>query len=791
MQIKNTIFTVSINEQNGTWCVYPADLTFPVLTGITIGATYKIRGRLYKYTTAGSAGKVSEPASIDLAEHGVLDRVTVQFPEDGKGIGMSLTLGILQEYPLVLWKTCLHNNSSSTIEVEKINVLDINPGEGGKITYPGVRKQADLGFFSSGWQSWSPTGWYRADSRMNISKAGFLQHPMIYNPGTPKPRKRGQFSSDMFAVISDNAARTGFLAGFLAQRNHFGSILADFNTGSLSMWANGDDTRLDPGQSMETDWAVFNPVLLDHRDPLDKYLEAVAREHRIRIPSETPVGWCSWYYYYSNVTAEDVQTNLSAITDMQEKLPLQLVQIDDGFETQVGDWFSFRDTFPVGVAPLAEDISREGFTPGLWLAPFIVHPKSRLFHEHPDWLLRNKSGRPSNAGLGWNSLCAGLDLTVPDALAYACRVVKTAAEEWGYPYLKLDFLYASALKGIRHDPTRTRAQVLRSGMEAIREAVGPEVMLLGCGAPLGSMLGLVELMRIGADVSGDWNPSFFGVKAFIKNEPAVPCARNSIRNILTRADLHQQWWINDPDCLLIRQDSNLTLDEVQSLAAAIALTGGSLLLSDDMSRVNPERIALAAKLFPTLEERARIIDRFDRWMPERLRLDLVNPAGEWHILARFNWTDEPVKISFSPAEYHLGEGTWHLREFWSGATGTFSGDSPYDAGIIPVYGSVVVAVRRFAAGVPAYLGGDLHISQGMELAEWLPGQLELNFTLRLPRIAEGEVAVFLPEPLLECEVNGSPVQAGKKPGGVYSIPVKMEGFAHVHVGWRTPIDQYQ
>ena len=42
------------------------------------------------------------------------------------------------------------------------------------------------------------------------------------------------------------------------------------------------------------------------------------------------------------------------------------------------------------------------------------------------------------------------------------------------------------------------------GMEAIREAVGPDVTLLGCGAPFGPMLGLVEAMRIGPDVSGDW-----------------------------------------------------------------------------------------------------------------------------------------------------------------------------------------------------------------------------------------------------------------------------------------------
>ena len=121
-------------------------------------------------------------------------------------------------------------------------------------------------------------------------------------------------------------------------------------------------------------------------------------------------------------------------------------------------------------------------------------------------------------------------------------------------------------------------------MEAIRAAVGAEVTLLGCGAPFGGMLGLVEAMRIGADVSGDWQPTFNGIRLFIKNEPAFPCARNSIRNILTRANLHGHWWINDPDCLLIRPDTHLSLAEVQSLTSAISLTGGSLLVSDDLPK---------------------------------------------------------------------------------------------------------------------------------------------------------------------------------------------------------------
>jgi alpha-galactosidase len=82
---------------------------------------------------------------------------------------------------------------------------------------------------------------------------------------------------------------------------------------------------------------------------------------------------------------------------------VELVQIDDGFEANVGDWFDFAPTFPDGVAPLANEIQAAGFTPGLWLAPFILLRRSRLYREHPDWLLRGQFNRPVNAGFIWDS----------------------------------------------------------------------------------------------------------------------------------------------------------------------------------------------------------------------------------------------------------------------------------------------------------------------------------------------------------------------------------------------------
>jgi len=702
---------------------------------------------------------------------------------DENGLSLHLDFGIVQEYPLVIWKAAITNQGNQPVAIDRLVVLDLEAGTG-SIQFSQAEHPTDLGFFSNGWQSWSPAQWYPADGRMHTSRLGLLQLPMIKYAGTPYPHRRGEFSSDFFAVIGDRKARTGFLVGFLAQKEQFGSITCRFGSSPfLQMWANGDGARLDPQKEMETDWAVFNPLLLDHRDPLDKYTEAVARENGVSLPPETPLGWCSWYQYSDKVTPAEVRQNLNELVRSGDTLPVELVQIDDGFETQVGDWFSFKRTFNEGLKPLADEIRQEGLLPGLWLAPFAVHPRSKLFKDHPDWILRKKNGKPVNAGFGWGSLFTGLDLTVPSALDYAVSVVKTACTEWGFPYLKLDFLYTAALPGRYADGTRTRAQVMRMGMQAIREAVGPDVFILGCGVPLGSAVGLVDANRISADVRGTWTPEQMGVTRLFTREPAMPAARNAIHNMLTRANLHGHWWRNDPDCLLLSEDTHLTLEEVRSLASGIALTGGSLLISDDLSKVSPARMRIAESLIPVIGERARVVDWFDREMPEKLRLDLLNDTGEWHVLGAFNWEDRPRDITLVPADFGLAEGEYWLCEFWRGQLMPFNSRVPAVLKPVGAHGAVVCAVRRAAPGHALYLGSDLHISQGLEVSAWNEQTDRLEFKLRLPRTAKGKVVVSVPKPVEHITVNDQDVKAKTIEGGVLQISLTVEGFATIIVSY--------
>ena len=711
--------------------------------------------------------KIEQEKQVINTRNGRMQVARMLLNTQFSGLKILLNICLFTEKSLAGIQIKIINDSDYALTLHQISPLLI-PAGGLQL---GSSASKDTAFYSQGWQSWSHTSTYGVGQKQHISYLGPFQNPMVANPGTPQSNRPSVFTGDMFGVLGDRGSRVGLLAGFLSQREHFGSLEAKLEPqASLQMWANGHDAKSAPGQNIPTDWAVLSFLDLDVPDPMGQYLSAVAAEHGIESKETVPVGWCSWYQFYEDISEDVIESNLNSVISLEPELPLPLFQIDDGFETYPGDWFDFDPAFPNGLTAIVEETKQAGLTPGLWLAPFIVHPKAKLVEQHPEWLLHNARGKPVNAGFVWNKFTYALDLTNPDALDYVCDVISTAVNDWGFEYLKLDFLYAAALKGVFQDQTRTRAQVLRMGLEALREAAGPDVTMLACGCPLGSALGLFEAMRISADVSGHWNPHFPPVSPILKNEPHMPSARNALHNIITRSHLHRHWWINDPDCLLVRPDTELTLAEVQTLATAIGLTGGSLLLSDDLPQLSKERLKIAQVLLPVIDRRAQVMDWFDSEMPQRLRVDLDGPAGNWHLLAGFNWTDEPASFTFSPSDFTLPEDEiWWALEFWLGTIEQMGSASPIKFNDVPAHGVRVIAVRPYKADRPTYLGGDLHLSQGLEVSEWESKPDELIVVLSLGRKESGTLNFYLPWKPNAALFKGAAKMMHDQGRGVYSV----------------------
>jgi alpha-galactosidase len=790
--IESPFASLTIDPAQGCWSVFPAASSSPAIEGARMRVDYRC-GRQQHSALQRWPERQVEPLHSTRSQHGSLPKVQVQFAPDACGLRSAIEFALPEDSPALFWRLSIENTGHQPVYLDRLTMLQVGPiYSEGRSQIQGIRP-GDASFFTNGWQSWSYAGAYAPQDRFRRTRLGPIRAPTDFNAGTPQPNRRGHFSSDMFAVLGDRSTRRALLAGFLSQQQHFGSVEARLRLSdlSLSLWANGDGARLDPGARIETDWACLYWLDIDSPDPFGPYLEAVRQQAGLAAAPKTkiPTGWCSWYQFSSEttyqgaMTAQDIRDNLAALAHLKDDLPLSIVQIDDGFEAQIGDWLAFSSGFPQGVAPLAAEIRQAGFTPGLWLAPFIVHPRSRLAAEQPDWLLRGRFNRPVNAGLLWDAFTTALDLTHPQALDHTRQVVHTAVQEWGYPYLKLDFLYAAALPGKYHDPTRSRAQVLHSGLAALRQAAGQGAYLLGCGCPLGPAIGLVDAMRVSADTARRWKPSYRGVEAFIAAEPNFPSARNACHNSLARSPLHRRWWVNDPDCLLARPGTSLTLAEVQTVATVIALTGGSVFVSDHLPALPEERLRILRALLPPIGGRPRLLDWLDATTPRRIRLDLDAAAGPWHLLALFNWEDAPQDMTVLPGEFGLDpQGSYWGRESWRGEVRLLS-ETGWTFPACPPHSAVLLAVRQQTPDRPQYLGGDLHISQGLEVESWRwePASGDLAFWLKRPGYAQGVIDLAFSGAIQAASLNGEALGWQRLTGGVYRLRTTFEKTADIRV----------
>jgi alpha-galactosidase len=702
------------------------------------------------------------------------------FPVAGQPLAATMSIKVHDGAPWVQMMLSLSNRGSQPVVVSRALPLVL-----GRLwdEQPLALSGATTGFavYRQGWQSWSFAGGLppgAPDPRQtSVRTTALWHHPAGDAPREPLGAEADVVSEGM-ALLGTGDDAPALLVGFLGANRHFGQVYANRAGGSLAAAALLDGYTLRPGQSLETD-----PLLIMLGAPgtlLAEYAATLARALRARGSSTPLSGWCSWYYYFTAVTEADVLANLRMLRAGRVTLPLSVVQIDDGYQKAVGDWTQANEKFPSGMKSLAERIRDAGFRPGLWLAPFTAAESSRLAREHADWLVQDAAGRPREAGTNWQSTLFGLDTTHPEARDWLRRLFGTLVEHWGYDYLKLDFLVTAALHGKRWSAAATRAAALRDGLELIRSVVGDDVYLVGCGCPWQSGIGIFDAMRIGPDVAPVWSLEEHFPQPSSTDAVVMPSAQSSIRNTLTRAWMHPSLWSNDPDCLLARgTDTQLTLHEVQALATAIGLTGGMLMLSDDMRTLWPERANLAACLLPPLPERALPTRYLAAGVPERIVTRIERRWGAWWLVGLFN--GEPVAREHTVGWTALGlpAGTFHASEFWSGR---YLGAS--DTGVevpLPAHGAAVLALRP-AGERPLLLSTSFHISQGgSEIEDWTDDAAagQLRWSVRLGRSAMGSVTLWLPPELEPVRlVSTARVAAGRREaGGSYVVEAEVSDHA--------------
>lgn len=316
-----------------------------------------------------------------------------------------------------------------------------------------------------------------------------------------------------------------------------------------------------------------------------QYSEMLAEHHPVRngVTQDAPIGWCSWYAYYADVTEDNVLENVECMQDNLAEL--EWVLLDDGYQAFMGDWLTPSDKFSGGVKELIHKIRAKGKKPAIWMAPFIAQPESEIFKKHPDWFVRHEDGELLKAEDvtygGWR--CTPwyiLDTSNPEVQDHLTHVVSVMREEWGVELFKLDANYWGTLKGKRSQSGVTGVEAYRMGMEAIAKGVG-DAWLLGCNAPMWPSLGLVDAMRVSDDV-----------------ERHSHRFEQIAKETFFRSWQHRKLWQIDPDCATFTSLPNqaASREDYQFHRNVLLACGGLLLSGDPLPEITPFASKTLAKL---------------------------------------------------------------------------------------------------------------------------------------------------------------------------------------------------
>ncbi|XDD47203.1 glycoside hydrolase family 36 protein [Leptospira sp. WS39.C2] len=580
--------------------------------------------------------------------------------------------------PKLIWRENTRPEVGFSVDHLELELTDLPKGNG-------------FDLFQHGYQSWSISRKVDHSDLDRPPLLAFLKYSQE-NVYSKNESKQGKFISEYLTLLYNKENQNGVLYAPL-EAGEFGTKFEVVfgNEGNVTSVKVIYDIFCLPDLRPNTKLNISKiKVLFFKGSPetkLLKYFEELGKkEGPNNLPKKVPTGWCSWYYYYTNIDQKTILENLTKVRELN--LPFEFFQIDDGYQKEIGDWLLPNDKFPGGMRILADEIKRVGLKPGIWLAPFLVRKKSEFFRKYPEAILKDQNGKPVPAlyqPLWGSGYTYALDITHPTALSYLEKVFSTLVKEWGYPYLKLDFLYAGLLPGDVYDKTLSPQARYQNALKLIRKVVGKNTFLLGCGAPMLPSIGFFDGMRISCDVAPFWNPE--RLRIFLKDRNAL-CTKKALINDITRSSMHRHLWLNDPDCLLVRKKKN-KMNEAQTklMASVMAVSGGMLLVSDDLTKLEMDRLDLLKKAFQLNRECQAYtpipLGIFENEFP----LALYNPGG---YLGIWNPTEEEktVRIQLPPGVKTKAP----FLDFW---TGTRVELQPVEGGFettLPAFGSVVVSV---------------------------------------------------------------------------------------------------
>ena len=484
---------------------------------------------------------------------------------------------------------------------------------------------------------------------------------LIYNRRSGQSIFLGALTSERFLTIFHLQARSSetgsTVASFTADSTGTTEILKGE---SLQESPPEDQIELSlpvrPGESLASERLMI-AVGPDYHAQLETYGATIRELHNPRVSAPTPMGWWSWTAYYFGLNQGTALTNARWLAEHLKSLGYDFFHVDEGYQYARGEYATpDAGLFPDGMRPLGDVVRHLGLTFGVWTAPFEVSERAWVYHNHPDWLVHNASGKPVHLGHvteNKDQLYA-LDPTNPGAQEYLRQTYATLVNDWGVHYIKMDFMDDSCVEGRYYRPNTTALEAQRIGLGVIREAVGNSVLLDKDGSPMLNPVGYVDAGRISVDTGHTFDAS-----------------REAAPGIAARYYMNRNFYISDPDAFTVSRQTvsehawhggerPLTLAEAQVSIVLSAVSGGMFEIGDDLPTLgaDADRLALAqnrqllqmVRLGRAAVPRDLMSYRVEDEMPS---IFFLQEDRRQSMLAAFNWTNQQQSHTLRLADLNL------------------------------------------------------------------------------------------------------------------------------------------
>lgn len=584
---------------------------------------------------------------------------------DPSGITFSRTISRLEDHSGFSVRMTMTNGSKNSIQLDAFTLASLIPG--------GLSVEGN------------PSDWVLSTFDSHDSAGGGF-HPSRNLGETAK----GSFL-DYITLFTDRGAK-GLVAGAVGPAESDIRFRYELKQGTaaLQIASEMNLVTVDPGEGRRSEEVLFLAGSYDRST--SALFKWVAATHGSRTARGPVFGWCSWYSRYTNISEKEINALIDTVVAKHDRIPMQVIQLDDGWEKAYGDWTANPKKFPNGMKPVADKIAKAGMIPGIWLCMV----RSSREGKHPD-------GNPAEY----------LDPTFPGTKEMISKVLRTRHDE-GYRYFKLDFNHPRWRD--RYDRKKTRLQLQRDMFRLYRESIGEDSYLDACIGGLDrAALGYADGARIGTDIGLNWG----------KMADKGCTMADGFHAVGSMAPVNGVLFFADPDTIYTSvqtsvgkqtyKDDPLVSNAITAWISHVGLLGGFVMTSDLLQKPpwnSEESLRRLEILNPPASERGKAFDGgTDDWH-RQFGFTVSRPWGNSVSVSLLNPSEHPADVPVKGVDLSGVGKKFHLWSFWDGKY-LGMGDESFLVKNVPPHGAALLRLSAPSPdGTPVLVGSDLHIGMG-------------------------------------------------------------------------------